>query len=96
MGCANEYKIHDLINALMDDYNLSDKLNEVKINKLWPKVVGKIINKHTKALYYRDKKLYVTLDNAALKEEMHYARAKLMKMLNKQAGEEIVVEILFK
>ena len=93
---SNEHTLKELINELLKEYKLSDKVNEIQLNELWPKVVGKLIARHTKALYYRNKKLYVTFDNAALKEEMHYAKGKLIKQINKQAGETIIEEIFFK
>ncbi|MFH0866256.1 MAG: DUF721 domain-containing protein [Bacteroidota bacterium] len=96
MVISNEHSLKDLINELLKEYHLSDKVCEMKAKEIWPKVVGKLIVRHTKALYYRNKKLYITLDNAALKEEMHYAKEKLIKQINKQAGEIIVEEIFFK
>ena len=47
-------------------------------------------------LKMKNKKLYITLDNAALREELTYARTKLLKSLNKQVGESFVEEIFFK
>lgn len=96
MITSNEHSLKELINELLKEYHLSDKVYEIKAKEIWPKVVGKLIVRHTKAMYYRNKKLYVTLDNAALKEEMHYAKEKLIKQINKQAGEIIVEEIFFK
>lgn len=96
MAKSNEHSLKELINELLKEYKLSDRVNEIRANEIWPKVVGKLIARHTKAIYLRNKKLYVTLDNAALKEEMHYAKEKLLKQINKQAGEIIIEEIFFK
>jgi predicted nucleic acid-binding Zn ribbon protein len=93
---SNEHPLKELISELLKEYQLADRLYEIKANQLWPQVVGKMITRHTKAVYYRNKKLFVTLDNAALKEELHYTKEKLIKLINKQAGESIVEEIFFK
>ncbi len=74
MISSNEHSLKELIKELLKEYHLSDKVYEIKINEIWPKVVGKLIMRHTKALYYRNKKLYVTFDNAALKQEMNFAK----------------------
>ncbi|NTW31950.1 MAG: DUF721 domain-containing protein [Bacteroidetes bacterium] len=85
----NDYILKDVINKLLKEYKLTDKLKEIKIIETWPKVVGKIIAKHTTGIYVRNKKLYITLDNAAVREELHYAKSKLLKSLNKAAGGDI-------
>jgi predicted nucleic acid-binding Zn ribbon protein len=96
MSGTNDHSLKELLNDLLKEYQLADKLNELKLTESWPKVVGKVIAKHTTGIYFRDKKLYVTLDNAAVREELQYAKTKLLKSLNKLAGENFVDEIFFK
>jgi len=96
MSGTNDHILKELLSDLLKEYQLADKLNEIKLIESWPKVVGKVIAKHTTGLYFRDKKLYVTLDNAAVREEMQYAKTKLLKSLNKMTGEHFVEEIFFK
>ena len=93
---SNDYTLKQVINELLKEYTLSDKLKEKKIIESWPKIVGKMITKHTTGIYFKNKKLYITLDNAALREELRYASTKLLKSLNKQAGENLVEELFFK
>ena len=96
MPRSNDHTLKELINEMLKEYRLSDKLKEKRIIESWPKIVGKMIAKHTTGVYFKDKKLYITLDNAALREELHYASTKLMKSINKQAGENFVEAIIFK
>jgi predicted nucleic acid-binding Zn ribbon protein len=93
---ANDHSLKELINELLKEYRLSDKIKELKLIESWPKVVGAMIAKHSTGLYFRDKKLYVTLDNAAIREELLFAKTKLLKSINKIAGENLVEEIIFK
>ena len=96
MSKSNDHILKDVINDLLKEYRLSDKLRELKLIESWPKVVGKLIGKHTTGIYFRDKKLYVTLDNAAIREELLYAKTKLLKSLNKHSGENLIDDIIFK
>lgn len=96
MQRSNDHTLKEVINELLKEYKLSDRLKEMKIIESWPKIVGKIIEKHTTGIYLRNKRLYVTIDNAALREELHYAKAKLLKSLNKMAGDNFIEEIIFK
>lgn len=92
----NDHTLKEVINELLKEYRLSDKLKELKIIELWPKIVGKMIAKHTTGIYLRNKRLYVTIDSAAMREELHYAKTKLLKSLNKQVGENYIEDIFFK
>ena len=96
MSRTNDHSLKDVINDLLKEYRLSDKLKELKIIESWPKIVGKIIAKHSTVIYLRDKKLYITLDNAAIREELLFARTKLLKSINKLVGENYVEEIILK
>ena len=96
MNSANDHTLKELINELLKEYKLSDKLKERRIIEAWPAIAGKMISNHTTGIYFKDKKLYVTLDNAALRQELHYAGSKLVKSLNKRVGERLIEEIFFK
>jgi len=71
-------------------------MSETQIIASWEAVVGKMIAKHTQKLFIHKKILFVTLDSAALREELSYARQKLIKVLNKKVGMEVIKDIIFK
>lgn len=96
MQSSNDHTLKEVINEMLIEYKLSDKLKERRIIASWPAIVGKMIAKHTTGIYLKDKRLYVTIDNAALRQELHYAGSKLLKTLNKRVGEKFVEEIFFK
>ncbi len=96
MKKSNDQTLKEVINELLKAYKLSDKLKEVRLIDSWEKVVGKLINKHTKNLYIKKKVLFVKLDSAALRNELSYARQKIIKALNKEAKEEVIDDIVFK
>lgn len=95
MSRSNEISIKEAIRQLLKAYRLDDKLNEVRLINSWEKVVGKMISKHTGKLYIKRKKLFVSLDSAALKAELSYSKEKIIKMLNSEVGGEVIVEIVF-
>ncbi len=96
MKKSNDQTLKEVINELLESYKLGDKLKEVRLIDSWEKVVGKLINKHTKNLYIKKKVLFVKLDSAALRNELSYARQKIIKALNKEAKEEVIEDIVFK
>ncbi|MFH1121495.1 MAG: DUF721 domain-containing protein [Bacteroidota bacterium] len=92
---SNNQSIREVIEELLSAYHIGDKVNEIKVIGLWDKVVGKMIARETTHLYIKNKILYVKLNSPALRQELGYARTKLIKMLNKAAGSEVISDIAF-
>ncbi len=92
---SNESTLGEAIKELLKTYQLEDKYVETGILNAWESVVGRMIARYTKKLYVKDKKLYVKIENAAIVNELKFAREKIVKSLNKQAGQEVITEIVF-
>lgn len=92
---ANNQTIREVIEDLIAAYRIGDKLNQTKVIGLWDSVVGKMIARETTHLYIKNRILYVKLNSPALREELGYARTKLIKSLNKAAGSEVIDDIAF-
>ena len=73
-----ESKIADVIQAMYKKYRLNQKINEVKLVEAWEKITGALVANHTSEIKLVNKTLYVTFDNAPLKNEMFYRRFMLI------------------
>ena len=93
---SNEQNIKDAIGEFLKVSRLSGKLAEQKVIAGWEKLMGKMIAKHTKQISISNRKLYLQLDSASLKQELFYSREKIIKMLNEEAGEDVIHEIVFR
>lgn len=78
----------------MDQYKLNVKINEVKVYNAWDKVLGQTIANHTVSKQMIDGKFLVKLDSAALRNELSYAKTKIIASLNKEVGVEVVKELM--
>ena len=96
MSKHNQHTIKEAIDELLKVYKLDIKIAERGLVNSWEKVMGDMIAKHTKDIYLNKQLLYVTLDSAALRNELSLAKSKIIKMLNDAAGKEIVKEIIFR
>ncbi len=96
MSIHNETTIKEAIENLLKVYKLSDKLSERKLIASWENVMGAMISKHTKELVIRNKQLIVTLDSAALRNELSLAKTKIVEMLNREAGKEVIKEVILR
>ena len=95
MKPSNEYTLKQAIEALIDQYKIQEKLSETVVVNDWEKIVGKMIARHTKNIYIKKRILFVELDNAALRNELSYAKTKLVAAINKSLNAEAIDEIVF-
>lgn len=96
MSRHNEHSLKEVIDQLLKAYKLDDKLAERRLIASWESVMGAMIAKHTKDLYIKYQQLFVTLDSAALRNELSLAKTKIVKMLNDEVGSQVIVEVILK
>jgi len=95
MRTGNTQSIKDVIEELINTYKLRGKINEVRLQHSWEELMGKAVNKRTKEIYLRDKKLFIRLTSAPLKEELFYSSDKIKNMLNELLKGEYIEEVKF-
>ena len=93
---TNERPLRDVLQEILKSYRLEDHLDETSLIESWEKVTGKMISAHTSNLFISNKVLYVTVDSAALRQELLYRKEKLLDLLNKPAGKEVIRDIVFR
>ena len=90
----NEVYIGEAIREMVDFYNLKNRLGEAGIIGAWEKVVGTMIARHTTNLYIKRRKLHVVLNSSVIRSELSFAKSKLVILLNQEAGEEVIDEVV--
>lgn len=91
----NDQSLKEALEEWMKQYRHQDKFWQGKITAAWDGIVGSVISRETENLYVSNKVLIVKLRSEALKHELEYAKRKLVKALNKEAGAEVITEINF-
>lgn len=93
MRRAREQSIGEVIKDLLKNYDITSKFNEVHIVTLWDKLMGPSVTKYTVNIEVEKRILFVQLNNAALKQELSYAKERIKNMLNDQIGEEVLLDV---
>ena len=91
---SSEMPLKAAIEEFLDRFHLRDKLNQAKVIEAWEKVVGEMVARNTSQLHIRNKILYVKVNSAALRNELLFARTKIMNALNKEAGATVITDIV--
>jgi predicted nucleic acid-binding Zn ribbon protein len=94
MRKTNEQTIADVLKQLVVVMKLKNNLTKVKIESLWAEKMGKTIAGYTRELSVREKILYVTIESASLRSELHYGREKIKIILNEAIGEDYLKEVI--
>lgn len=92
----NESTLKQAIEDMMRTSKLKGKLDEVKLLDSWEKVMGSVIAKYTQKIHIENRVLYIELKSAALREELSYGRAKMVKLLNEEAGGNVIDDIVLR
>lgn len=80
---------------MLTDYKIDSKYNAVLIKKSWEKIMGRPIAQRTKKITLYNKILRVEVDSAALKNELNMSKSKVLALLVKEYGSELISEVIF-
>ncbi|WP_207428131.1 DUF721 domain-containing protein [Pedobacter sp. SYSU D00535] len=92
---TNDKTLKEAIEQMLQVYKLKRRFDETSLVSAWPELMGKAVANRTSQLYIRDRRLYIRLDSAVLKNELVMIRSQILDKLNERAGSKILDEIVF-
>lgn len=96
MKRQNDQLLKDVIAELLQAYNLKEKTNEVRLLQQWETLFGKTISKYTDKVFVNNKKLYVHISSAPLRQELSYAKEKMVQRINEAIGSDFIREVVIR
>ncbi|MCP9234482.1 DUF721 domain-containing protein [Lewinella sp. JB7] len=69
---------------------------KARTKMVWEKFFGKHVAQHTRDFLVRNRKLYVYVNNAPLRNQLTMVREGIRTRLNEEFGEEYLVEVVVK
>jgi len=87
--------IADAIGQLLDTYRIRAQFDESSLVAFWGKIMGQTIASRTTNLYIKEKKLFLQIDSAPLRNELVIAKSKLIQTINKEFEHEMIEDIVF-
>lgn len=87
--------VKDVIDAMLKSYNLEKRFDQANISNAWGKIMGSAISNRTEHIELRDSVLIVHLNSAPLKQELNAAKPKVIEMITKEFGRQVVKDVLF-
>ncbi len=96
MPGTNERPLGDIIKTVLKKHGLEEKLTETEIFASWGKIMGAPIAKYTERLSLKQGNLIVYLRSSVLRNELSYAKTKIIRMINDELGKPAVRDIVFR
>lgn len=94
MKRSEPLRLDEIIRRMIDATGMRPELSRRTVVTEWPDVVGRHIASYTGQIYVRERTLHVHIVSAALKEELGYARDRLVERLNEAVGTEVIDNII--
>ena len=91
----DEISLKEIISELFSQYNLNYGIDKIRTREAWVEIAGTGIVKYTDNVRLQVEKLFITLNNAALKENLSFRKSELAQLINDYLQKEVVKEIIF-
>ncbi len=85
----------EVLQGLIHRLGLRRKMDEARIVEAWATIAGTTINGVTDKAWVKSGRLYVRINSAAWRHELHLRRQAWRTRLNQHLDEELVREIVF-
>jgi predicted nucleic acid-binding Zn ribbon protein len=85
----------EAIETFLKSFDLKKQFNETYLVAFWEKIMGKYIASRTREIYVQNRTLYLKIESGPLRQELFMARKKMIDMLNQEAGDKVVDEVVF-
>lgn len=87
--------LNDIINEAMAHAGMTDSLAEHRACYVWPEIVGQGINRYTTRRYVERGVMHVYLTSAPLKNELSFHKSRLVELINRAVGKDVIQSIQF-
>jgi hypothetical protein len=86
--------LSEAISRWIEENRLGDKLGQTEIKELWPVWMGPAVARYTRSIRIENKILKIEVTSAPLRQQLSMSRSQIVRMVNENAGRQLVVECL--
>ena len=91
---SNTSTVGETIRDLLNVYRLQNRFDEARLVDSWDRLMGKSIASRTTKLFIKDKKLFVQVNSAPLKNELSLSKPKIIEIFEREIGKDIIKEVI--
>jgi predicted nucleic acid-binding Zn ribbon protein len=83
------------IEQLLNYYKLQTRYDETYLEAFWSRMMGPQIASRTTKIFVRERKLYLQISSAPMRNELVVAKQKLIQLVNKDMGKDMIDDVIF-
>ncbi|MCE7071362.1 MULTISPECIES: DUF721 domain-containing protein [Dyadobacter] len=87
--------LKDAIDQMLEKYRLRNRFDQSYVVAHWEKIMGSAIATRTKTVYIKEKTLFLQIESAPLRNELFRAKGKIIELINREMGSELLEEVVF-
>jgi hypothetical protein len=88
-------RVGEVLRGLQAGNHLGRRLAESRALEAWPEIVGELLAERTRPLRLAGGRLFVVAPGSALRQELVFHKATILRRFNEHAGTALVREIVF-
>ena len=88
--------LKDLMKTFIKDNNLTSGIAQEEVREAWDDVMGNGIAQYTTHVDFKQGTLFITLNSSVLKQELSFAKDKIIKMMNEHLKSDLIKNVMIK
>jgi hypothetical protein len=88
--------IGDVLEQLIRNSKLSSGIRSCQIEEVWERRMGKTISNYTNKVFILNNTLFIETSVASLRNELHFQREDIKRMVNTELGDTIIQEVVIR
>jgi predicted nucleic acid-binding Zn ribbon protein len=94
MPKQNLQSIGSAIDQFLKENRLEKKIDASSLHINWKTIAGDMIANHTKRLFLKETTLYLEVDSAELKNEIHFLKDQLIQNVNHFLKKDLIKQLV--
>ena len=92
----NDKSLGDLLKVVSEEQRLKPDLIRKRVESAWSEIMGDWISRETDQMSIRSGVLYIRINSAALRQELHFSNEQIRDRLNEFLGETYIKEVVIR
>lgn len=89
----HEFSLKEALQQWVDKSRYKQKYNEAQIVEGWEKLMGKTIASYTDKVFVKNHTLYIKVNSAPLKHQLHMSKSRIIERCSELYGPELILDI---